>query len=367
MAELTVNTCTRQRNHVSVEAVSQHADGTSPRVLPRVKKSGDSQSGDRQSSEANGDALNAEKKSLPNRAGLCLKPQHYTAILEEQPDVGWFEVHAENYLGAGGAPLHYLQKIRDNYPLSIHGVGLSIGSADGLDINHLKRVASLVERFQPESFSEHLAWSTHDNQFYSDLLPLPYNRQTEDIVCDHIDQIQSTLGRQMLLENPSNYLALEDTVYEEQAFIANVIRRTGCGLLLDVNNVYISAQNCGYSAERYIAQLPLQAVGEIHLAGHAVDGGLDSNSLADNESARDSDSNLGKVMPEPLFIDAHDREVCSNVWSLFASTIAQTGLKPSLIEWDTNIPEWPVFMNEQRLADLVLADHADVLAVSAES
>ncbi|MEM7257769.1 MAG: DUF692 domain-containing protein [Pseudomonadota bacterium] len=272
-------------------------------------------------------------KSLPERAGLCLKPQHYSNILSELPDVGWFEVHAENYLGAGGAPLHYLQKIRENYALSIHGVGLSIGSADGLDHNHLNRVAALVDRFEPESFSEHLAWSTHDSQFFSDLLPLPYNRPTEDLVCDHIDQIQTLLGRQMLLENPSNYLALKDSVYAEQEFIGNVIKRTGCGLLLDVNNVYVSACNCDYSAEQYIQQLPLTAVGEIHLAGHSVDNTVES---------------------EPLLIDAHDRQVCADVWALFEYTVAQTGARPTLIEWDTNIPEWSVFMDELQQADQVL-------------
>lgn len=274
-------------------------------------------------------------QSLPAKAGLCLKPQHYSAILSDQPNVAWFEVHAENYLGAGGVPLHYLQKIRQDYPLSIHGVGLSIGAADGLDANHLRRVANLVKRFQPESFSEHLAWSTHDSQFFNDLLPMPYNRATEDLVCQHIDQIQSLLDRQMLLENPSNYLALEDTVYAEQEFISNVVKRTGCALLLDVNNVYISACNCGYSAQQYIEQLPLHAVGEIHLAGHSVD---------------------ATVEFEPLLIDAHDREVCDEVWSLFADTIALTGAKPALIEWDTDVPEWAVFMDELHRADRVMQE-----------
>lgn len=275
----------------------------------------------------------ASEETLPARAGLCLKPQHYDDILNLQPDVGWFEVHAENYLGAGGAPLYYLEKIRHQYPLSIHGVGLSIGSADGLDVSHLERVAALVDRFQPESFSEHLAWSTHDNQFLSDLLPVPYNRQTEDIVCNHIDQVQTRLGRQMLLENPSNYLSLRDSVESENDFIANVITRSGCGLLLDVNNVYISAHNCGYSATQYIEQLPLQSVGEIHLAGHSVD---------------------NAVVSEPLLIDAHDREVCDAVWDLFAHTITLTGAVPSLIEWDANVPEWPVFSAEMSRADQLL-------------
>ena len=272
---------------------------------------------------------------LPTRAGLCLKPQHYEVILREQPDVGWFEVHAENYLGAGGAPLHYLEKIRQNYPLSIHGVGLSIGSENGLDANHLDRVAHLVDRFQPESFSEHLAWSTHDNQFLSDLLPVPYNRQTEDTVCNHIDQVQTRIGQRMLLENPSNYLSLADSSLPESEFITNVIKRTGCGLLLDVNNVYVSAHNCDYSAAQYIDKLPLQSVGEIHLAGHSID---------------------TTVEAEPLLIDAHDREVCDAVWKLFAHTISLTGAVPSLIEWDTEVPEWDIFVSELNRADEILQE-----------
>lgn len=270
---------------------------------------------------------------LPSVAGVCLKPQHYDEILNQRPAVGWFEVHAENYLGAGGAPLHYLEKIRSQYPLSIHGVGLSIGSADGLDAQHLHRVAQLVERFQPESFSEHLAWSTHDNRFYSDLLPVPYNRQTEDLVCAHIDQVQARMGRQMLLENPANYLTLQDTVDTESEFIGNVIRRTGCGLLLDVNNVYVSAQNCGYDALSYIKSLPLESVGEIHLAGHSID---------------------NTDQADPILIDAHDREVCDAVWALYAELIALIGARPTLIEWDTNVPGWTVLTNEMRQADHIL-------------
>jgi len=268
--------------------------------------------------------------TLPIGAGLCLKPQHYDVILRENPAVGWFEVHAENYLGAGGAPLHYLEKIRQLYPLSIHGVGLSIGSKNGLDKDHLNRVASLIDRYQPESFSEHLAWSTHDNQFLSDLLPLPYTRQTEDIVCNHIDQVQTRIGQRMLLENPSNYLHLADSILSESEFITNVIKRTGCGLLLDVNNVYVSAQNCDYSAEQYIANLPLHCVGEIHLAGHSIDSTVDG---------------------KPLLIDAHDREVSEKVWELFAYTLGLSGAVPSLIEWDAEVPEWSVFIEELNRAD----------------
>ncbi len=268
--------------------------------------------------------------NLPLRGGVCLKPQHYQDILGSLPDVGWFEIHAENYLGAGGAPLHNLEKICQHYPLSIHGVGMSIGSADGIDKDHLKRVAALVNRFQPASFSEHLAWSTHDNVFYSDLLPVPYNRLVEDIVCEHIDLVQSTMKRQMLLENPSNYLTLESSTMEETEFLQNIIRRTGCGLLLDVNNVYVSAQNCGYSARDYISAVGIEHVGEIHLAGHSQD---------------------DSVAEEILLIDAHDREVAQQVWSLFEYTLALGGAQPSLIEWDNSVPEFEILMGEMQKAD----------------
>lgn len=277
---------------------------------------------------------------LPLRAGICLKPQHYSDILQQRPDAGWFEIHAENYLGAGGPPLHYLEKIRELYPLSIHGVGMSIGSAQGLNPVHLQRVADLVERFEPESFSEHLAWSTHDNEFFSDLLPVPYNQTVEDIVCEHIDTVQHTLKRQMLLENPSNYLSLTDSTMPEATFLQNIVRRTGCGLLLDVNNVYISSVNCGYSAHHYINSLPLDSIGEIHLAGHSQD---------------TTDAT------EPLLIDAHDREVCDQVWALFEFTLQQAGAKPSLIEWDNDIPELPVLLAEMHKADQLSQTNASGL------
>lgn len=273
------------------------------------------------------------RSCLPITGGLCLKPQHYQDILSTQPKVGWFEVHAENYLGEGGAPLHHLEKIRNNYELSVHGVGLSLGSAQGLDEHHLSRVATMVERYQPASFSEHLAWSTHDNQFYSDLLPVPYNKEVEDLVCQHIDILQERLARQMLLENPSNYLTMENSTQEETQMLNNIVQRTGCGLLLDVNNVYISAHNCGYDALSYLSALPLHAVGEIHLAGHATD---------------------RAVPEEPLLIDTHDREVSDPVWALYESTLALTGAKPTLIEWDASVPEWPVFMHELTRANAIL-------------
>lgn len=286
-------------------------------------------------SQQNGDKSSQDRSRswLPVRGGLCLKPQHYHDILETLPDVGWFEVHAENYLGDGGAPLHYLEKIREHYPLSVHGVGLSIGSSQGLDEHHLSRVANMVQRFEPESFSEHLAWSTHDNQFYSDLLPVPYNREVEDLVCQHIDQLQERIGRQMLLENPSNYLMMDNSTQEEAQMLSHIVQRTGCGLLLDVNNVHISAHNCDYDALDYISSLPLHAVGEIHLAGHATD-------MA--------------VASEPLLIDTHDRQVADSVWALYEATLTKAGAKPTLIEWDASVPKWSVFLSELQQADTIL-------------
>lgn len=272
------------------------------------------------------------KNNLPEIGGICLKPQHYEEILQQLPDAGWFEIHAENYLGAGGAPLHYLQKIRERYPLSVHGVGMSIGSANGLNEDHLRRVAALVERVEPESFSEHLAWSTHDSEFFSDLLPVPYSREVEDLVCDNIDQVQTTMKRPMLLENPSNYLTIETSTMEESEFLTNIVKRTGCGLLLDVNNIYVSAMNCGYSAQDYVRSLPLDRVGEIHLAGHSID---------------DSDAQ------EPLLIDSHDREVADAVWSLFEFTVKTAGIRPTLIEWDSSIPSLETMLGEKEKADRI--------------
>jgi len=285
------------------------------------------------------------KTSLPVKAGVCLKHQHYDYILANKPAVGWFEIHAENYLGKGGRPLQALTELRANYALSVHGVGLSIGSAEGLDASHLKRVAALVERFEPQSFSEHLAWSTHSNQFYSDLLPVPYNREVEDVVCQHIDQIQNTLQRQMLLENPSNYLSLHSSTLSESELLNNIVKRTGCGLLLDVNNVFISATNIGYSATEYIASLPADSVGELHLAGHSLD---------------DSDPT------EQLLIDSHDRAVCDDVWALYRFTLAHIGATATLIEWDSNVPEWQTLLAEMQraesLLDALAGDYTDTTA-----
>lgn len=271
---------------------------------------------------------------IPPRAGVGLKAQHYDVVLAERPDLGWFEVHAENYMVAGGPAHHYLTAVRRDWPLSLHGVGLSIGGADPLDAEHLARLKALVERYQPGLVSEHLAWSSHGGAFLNDLLPLPYTRETLARVGEHVDQMQSALGRRILLENPSTYVAFEHGEMDEIAFLTEIARRSGCGLLLDVNNVAVSAANNGFDAEAYLDAFPLGLVGEIHLAGHA----------------RDRDESGA-----PLLIDAHDRAVDDHVWRLYARVIARGGLKPTLIEWDNNVPAWPALYAEALVAERIMA------------
>ncbi|KAA3622305.1 MAG: DUF692 domain-containing protein [Proteobacteria bacterium] len=274
-----------------------------------------------------------DQRGLPSRSGVGLKSDHYAMVIGEQPDIGWFEVHAENYMGAGGPAHHYLEVIRRDYPLSIHGVGLSIGSSSPLDLAHLRRLKAVVDRYEPGSFSEHLAWSSHGGAFYNDLLPLPYTRETLIRVSDHIDQVQAALGRRMLLENPATYVAFECATMIETGFLEEVTARTGCGLLLDINNVFVSATNHGFETFEYIDAFPLREVEEIHLAGHAVD--------------RDDDGSV-------LLIDTHDRTVAPSVWSLYEATIDRIGPVPTLIEWDTDVPAWSVLADEARKADAVL-------------
>lgn len=277
---------------------------------------------------------------LPPRSGVGLKPIHLAAIFETRPDLGFFEIHAENYMGAGGPPHRWLTLIRQDYPISLHGVGLSIGGAKALDRNHLARLRALIDRYQPGLFSEHLAWSTHDAGFLNDLLPVPYTDETLARVAEHIDQVQEALGRQMLLENPSTYLAFTESTHAEIDFIAEVVRRTGCGLLLDVNNVMVSSTNQLWDPVDYIERYPLAHVQEIHLAGHATE---------EDEAGR------------PLLIDAHDRPVSDPVWQLYRHAITLTGALPTLIEWDNDVPEWPVLLAEAQRAEALLAEVAHAL------
>ena len=284
-------------------------------------------------------ALRLPIHPTPQRSGAGFKPEHLPDILADVQKVGFFEVHAENYMGAGGLPLAQLDRLRMDYPVSVHGVGMSIGSSGPLDRDHLMRLRKVVERFEPQLVSEHLAWSTHDNRFYNDLLPVPYDAQVLDRVVEHIDLVQSTLGRTILLENPSTYVAFGGSTMSETDFIRTIAQRTGCGLLLDINNVFVSATNHGYSPERYLADFPMADVREIHLAGHAAE--------------RDDDG-------APLLIDSHDRPVADPVWALFERVIAKRGLVPTLVEWDNDVPAWHVLKSEAEAADTILARHATV-------
>lgn len=269
--------------------------------------------------------LDAFKNGLPALAGVGYKPQHFVAILDNPAPVAWLEIHAENYMGAGGRPIAQLRHLADRFAVSVHGVGLSIGGEGPLDEDHLFRLKTLGDWLNPASFSEHLAWSTHDGAFLNDLLPLPYTPATLTRVADHIDRVQEVLGRRMLLENPSTYVAFSETSMSEVDFLGEIARRTGCGLLLDVNNVHVSAINQGYDAAGYLAGFPLHLVGEIHLGGHDED--------------RDS---AGR----PLLIDDHGHEVADPVWALYADVIRRGGPRPTLIEWDNDVPDWPVLAAE---------------------
>jgi uncharacterized protein len=262
--------------------------------------------------------------SIPPGVGVGLKHEHAQDILEGKAAVDFFEVHAENYMGKGGPPHDLLSRIRAEYPVSVHGVGLSIGGAGPLDRAHLGRLRALLDRYQPSLFSEHLAWSSHGELFLNDLLPLPYHEGTLRRVCDHIDEVQDALATRMLLENPSTYLVFETTTMSEIEFLREVVRRTGCGLLLDVNNVYVCAINHGFAPEQYIDAFPVEHVGEIHLGGFAEDGGGEGR----------------------LLIDDHGRPVADAVWALHRRALARTGPVATLIEWDNNVPTFAALAEE---------------------
>ncbi|QIB34812.1 DUF692 domain-containing protein [Ancylobacter pratisalsi] len=272
--------------------------------------------------------------ALPARAGVGFKPEHFAEIIAAPQPLGFFEVHAENYMGAGGPPHAQLGRLREDYALSIHGVGLSIGSMQPLDRAHLDRLKGVCERYEPASFSEHLAWSSHDTVFLNDLLPLPYTDETLNRIADHIDEVQTHLKRQMLLENPATYLLFEESTIEETDFLDELSARTGCGLLLDVNNVFVAATNHGLDPRAYLARFPLERVREIHLSGHS-------------ETVDDTGA--------PLLIDSHDTPVKDPVWALYEEVLARTGPVATLIEWDNDVPEWPMLRSEAVAAQALLA------------
>jgi uncharacterized protein (UPF0276 family) len=274
-------------------------------------------------------------------AGTGLKPEHAEDIFEDTFEgrraVDFFESHAENYMGAGGPPHHLLRRVASDYALSVHGVGLSIGGAAPLDRDHLARLKKVIGEVRPAMFSEHLAWSSHDGVYLNDLLPLPYNAETLDCVARHIDEVQHTLDMRMLLENPSTYVRFEVSEMDEAEFLRAVAARTGCGLLLDVNNVYVSAVNHGFDAAAYIDRFPIEFVGEIHLAGFA----------------EGQDASLGR-----LLIDAHGAPVADAVWSLYRRTLARGGPVPTLIEWDNDVPDFATVVAEVSLARAALVEQA---------
>ncbi|MFT3734032.1 MAG: DUF692 domain-containing protein [Rhodocyclaceae bacterium] len=248
----------------------------------------------------------------PGSTGIGLRAPHYARVLEERPSLGFLEVHSENFFHAGGASLRMLQRARECYPLSLHGVGLSLASADALALPHLEKLAALVERVEPALVSEHLCWGAIDGEHFNDLLPFPYTTEALQIVAERVERVQTRLGRQILLENLSAYVAFRDTDMSEFEFLAELVRRTGCGLLLDINNLYVNACNFGFDAQPLLANVPWHAVGEIHLAGHSVG--------------------------EHCLIDTHGSRVCDEVWALYREAIMLGGPRPTLIEWDTDIP-----------------------------
>jgi uncharacterized protein (UPF0276 family) len=264
------------------------------------------------------------RQAIPARAGIGLRHVHFEDFIERRPNVGWLEIHTENYLGPGGPRLRALEEIRTHYPLSCHGVGLSLGSADGLNPAALTRRRTLFDRFAPGLLSEHIAWSIDHGVYLNDLMPLPYNEESLSIIVDNIDQAQTAFGDRLFVENPSSYVGFEASTMAEAEFMAAVIRHSGCGLLLDVNNVFVTAHNYRLDAIAYLSALPLDAIGEIHVAGHLradIDG-------------------------ETMLIDDHGSKVTDPVWDLLGWVLERAGPRPVLVEWDTNVPDLAVLLAE---------------------
>jgi uncharacterized protein len=277
-------------------------------------------------------ASKTNRSSIPAKAGIGLRFQHHQVVLDEHPEVAWLEVHTENYMG-GGAPLAYLDAIRRDYPISLHGVGLSLGSAEGIDPAHLERIRRVIERFDPGLVSEHLSWSVVNGAYLADLLPLPMTEEALEVVCRHIDATQAILERRILIENPSSYLQYRHSTIPEWEFIAAIAARTGCGILCDVNNIYVSSFNHGWDPSTYLAALPVDAIDEIHLAGHTV---------------RQLDNGY------TLRIDDHSARVADEVWTLYEEALARFGPRPTLIEWDNNVPALEVLLGEATRAETLL-------------
>jgi uncharacterized protein len=270
---------------------------------------------------------------IPSRSGIGLRAEHYRDLLERRPPLAFVEVHSENYFGAGGAPLYFLEQARAHYPLSLHGVGLSLGSSDLLDREHLRRLKKLIQRFEPALVSDHLSWSSVGGVFLNDLLPLPYTEESLAHFSARVAQAQDYLGRELLIENPSSYLQYTESAIPEWEFFGEIARASGCGLLLDVNNIYVSSQNHGFDAHHYLQTLPAASIREIHLAGYTV------NRYPEGE----------------MLIDSHNALVSAPVWELYAQAIRQFGPRPTLIEWDSDLPPLDTLLGQAGLADAILA------------
>jgi uncharacterized protein len=264
-------------------------------------------------------------------AGIGLRSPHLAEIGRERPATGFLEIHAENYL-AGSPSLQAVERLRADYAFSIHAVGLSLGSVDGLDAAHLARVAALVKRLEPAFVSDHLSWSTGGGRYFNDLLPLPYTEEALEVVADNVGRLQDALGRQVSIENPSCYLGFTESTLSEPAFLSELVRRSGCGLLLDANNIVVTAHNLRLDPRDWLTGLPGAAITEYHLAGHATN---------------DADG-------EPILIDDHGSRVSDGVWVLFAEVVKSFGARPTLIEWDTDIPPLGVLLDEAARADGVI-------------
>jgi uncharacterized protein (UPF0276 family) len=266
----------------------------------------------------------------PARCGIGLRTPHLAEVMARRPRTGWLEVHPENYMGAPAA-VDALERLRADYPLSLHGVGLSLGSADGIDADHLARLKALTQRLEPCRVSEHMSWSAHGGRWLNDLVPLPYTAESLAVICRNVDRMQTALGRRILVENPSSYLSYRDSTMPEAVFLAEIVRRTGCGILCDVNNIHVSAHNLGLDARDYLRTLPAAAIGEIHLAGHA----------------------RNEIDGQVLLIDDHGGRVIDPVWDLYRDAVDRFGRVPTMIEWDTALPPLDVLLDEAALADAV--------------
>ena len=276
-------------------------------------------------------------KPIPARAGIGLRAEHYHEVLNRLPDIGWFEVHSENYFGDGGRPLHYLEKISEHYPLSLHGVGLSIGSSDALNIAHLDKLKRLISRFQPALVSEHLSWGSFGGRHFNDLFPMPYTSEALQHMVTQVAQVQDYLDKQILIENVSSYLQFDCSTIPEWEFITELASQSGCGILLDVNNIYVNSKNHSFNPYKFINAIPVELVQEIHLAGHTV------KQFEDSE----------------ILIDTHNKRVTNDVWSLYESTARRFNQVPVLIEWDSDIPELDVLLGEANKAEQILQSTAN--------